>query len=555
MTKNNAMRPTRRRLMATGAAGAALVWLGPQLGWVPRARAATPPDKPNGQAVIGFSQEPTVFNPLMLHIEVDEGVYFNLFSALWRPGPDGNLIPDLVTEIPTVENGGISADGLNWRLKFKDGIKWHDGTPFSAEDVKYTIELINNPDFRAGRRAGHELVRDIQVVSPTELTWRLEKPYAPYPAILSWTFIVPKHILGKEADPNTSSFNTAPVGTGSFKWVERVPGDHITLAAFEDYFGEGPYFERLIFKYIPDMTVLYTQFQTGDVDYTGIQGISPDHYEEARSLAGRVVTPVPQPFVENIAFNLGLPVFQDKAVRDALYLAMDKQGLIESIYYGLPTPTESFLPKESWAFNPDLPAHSYDPEKAKQILEEAGWKLGSDGVREKNGVRLEFTNSTTAGNHTREQAQQLLQQTWGEIGAKMSINNLPPAVMWGDYWMMSKFETAMVGIGFGIGPDPDANDFFSSKSIGAKGGTGQNTTQYASPEVDKLLAEGASTVDKGKRKEIYQKMQEITRHDLPYLPIFQYKMVEGIKDGLQNFTPNVAVQENSWNAGQWYWSS
>ena len=555
MTGNNLMRPTRRRLMATGAAGAAMAWLGPQIGWVSRAQAATPPSKPTGQAVIGFSQEPTVFNPLMLHIEVDEGVYFNLFSPLWRPGPDGNLIPDLVTEIPTVENGGMSADGLNWRLKFKEGIKWHDGTPFSAEDVKYTIELINNPDFRAGRRAGHELVRDIQVVSPTELTWRLEKPYAPYPAILSWTFIVPKHILGKEADPNTSSFNTNPIGTGPFKWVERVPGDHITLAAFEDYFGEGPYLERLIFKYIPDMTVLYTQFQTGDVDYTGIQGISPDHYEEAKALAGRVVTPVPQPFVENIAFNLGLPVFQDQAVRDALYLAMDKQGLIEAIYYGLPTPTESFLPAQSWAYNANLPAHSYDPEKAKQILEEAGWKLGSDGVREKNGVRLEFTNSTTAGNHTREQAQQLLQQTWGEIGAKMSINNLPPAVMWGDYWMMSKFDTTMVGIGFGIGPDPDAYDFFGTKAIGAKGGTGQNTTQYNNPGVDKLLDEGAATVDQAKRKEIYQKMQEITRHDLPYLPIFQYKMVEGIKEGLQNFVPNVAVQENSWNAGQWYWAS
>ena len=148
-------------------------------------------------------------------------------------------------------------------------------TPFTAEDVKFTIELINNPDFRAGRRAGHELVRDIEVVSPTELTWRLEKPYAPYPAILSWTFIVPKHILGKEADPNTSSFNTAPVGTGPFKWVERVAGrPHRAGRHSTDYFGEGPYLERLIFKYIPDMTVLYTQFQTGDVDYTGIQGIS-----------------------------------------------------------------------------------------------------------------------------------------------------------------------------------------------------------------------------------------------------------------------------------------
>jgi peptide/nickel transport system substrate-binding protein len=248
-------------------------------------------------------------------------------------------------------------------------------------------------------------------------------------------------------------------------------------------------------------------------------------------------------------------VFQEQAVRDALYLALDKQGIIEAIYYGLPTPTESFLPNESWAFNPDLPAHEYDPEKAKKILDDAGWMPGADGVREKNGMRLEFTNSTTAGNHTREQAQQLLQQTWGEIGAKMSINNLPPAVMWGDYWMMSKFDTAMVGIGFGIGPDPDANDFFSSKAIGAKGGTGQNTTQYSSPEVDRLLAEGAAAVDQAKRKEIYHEMQKQTRHDLPYLPIFQYKMVEGIKEGLQNFTPNVSVQENSWNAGQWYWAS
>ncbi|HEX2526600.1 MAG TPA: peptide ABC transporter substrate-binding protein [Geminicoccus sp.] len=548
-------RPSRRKLMAMGLAGGAAVWMGPSIGWVGQAQAATPPEKPTGQAVIGFSQEPTVFNPLMLHIEVDEGVYFNLFSPLWRPGPDGNLIPDLVTEIPTAENGGISADGLTWRLKLKDNVKWHDGTPFTAEDVKYTIELINNPDFRAGRRAGHELVRDIQVVSPTELTWRMEKPYAPYPAILSWTFIVPKHILEKEADPNTAAFNNAPVGTGAFKWAERVPGDHITLEAFEDYHGDGPYLERIIFKYIPDMTVLFTQFQTGDVDYTGIQGISPDKYETAKSLEGRVVMPVPQPFVENIACNTGLPVFKDPKVREALYYAMDKQSIIEAIYYGLPIPTESFLPKESWAFNPNLPKHEYNPDKARQILDEAGWVPGSDGIREKDGVRLEFTNSTTAGNQTREQAQQFLQQNWLEVGAKMNISNLPPAVMWGEYWMMSKFETAMVGIGFGIGPDPDANDFFHSKSIGAQGGTGQNTTQYNSPEVDALLAEGASTTDQAKRKEVYAKMQEVTRRDLPYLPIFQYTMVEGIKEGLQNFKPNVAVQENCWNANEWYWAT
>ena len=142
-----------------------------------------------------------------------------------------------------------------------------------------------------------------------------------------------------------------------------------------------------------------------------------------------------------------------------------------------------------------------------------------------------------------------------EIGAKMSISNLPAAVMWGEYWMMSKFESAMVGLGFMIGPDPDATDFFSSRSIGAQGGAGQNTTQYDSKDVDALLQEGAATVDQDKRKAVYQKMQTVTRQDLPYLPIFQYAMVSGTKAGLAGFTPNVNVQENCWNANTWYWAT
>jgi peptide/nickel transport system substrate-binding protein len=311
----------------------------------------------------------------------------------------------------------------------------------------------------------------------------------------------------------------------------------------------------LIIKYVPDLTVLFTQFQTGDIDYIGLQGITADHYEEATKLADRVVTPVPQPFIENIACNTGLPQLKEQAVREALYYGMDKQSIIEAIYYGLPKPSESFLPQQSWAYNPDLPKHEYNPEKAKQILDAAGWQPGPDGVREKNGVRLEFLNSTTAGNHVREQAQQLLQQNWQDIGVKMTINNLPPAVMWGDYWMQSKFETAMVGIGFMIGPDPDASDFFATKSIGAQGGTGQNTCQYSSPEVDKLLQEGASTIDREKRAEIYRRMQEATRRDLPYLPIFQYAQVEGTKAGLQGFKPNIYVQMNTYNCNQWYWAT
>ena len=547
----DALKVTRRQLLVMGAAAGSMALVRPGLSW---AQTGSPPAQPSGQIIVGLSQEPTNFHPLMPSIEVDQGVYWNLYSPLWSVNEKGEFVPELAAEVPTIDNGGVTADGLNWRVKLRDDVKWHDGAPFSAEDVKFSLELINNPDFRAGRRDGHELVRDITVVSPTEITWRLESPYAPYPSILAWTSIVPKHLL-ENADPSAADFVRAPVGTGPFKWSERVPGDHILLTANEDYYGSGPYVERLVFKYIPDLTVLYTQFQTGDIDYIGIQGITADHYHEAKDLPERNVMAVPQPFIEMIACNLGFPQFKEREVREALYYAMDKQAIIEAIYYGLPKPAESYLPEQAWAYNPDLPKQEYNPDKARQILDQAGWKPGSDGIREKGGVRLAFENSTTAGNHVREQAQQLLQQNWKEIGVEMTIRNHPPAVMWGENWMMSQFDSAMVGIGFMTGPDPDATTYLHSSAIAAQTGSGQNTTQYSNPEVDKLLEEGASTVDVEQRKAIYHKVQELVRNDLPYLFIFQYAMVEGTKQGLQGYQANVNVQSNCWNIRDWYWAS
>jgi peptide/nickel transport system substrate-binding protein len=543
---------SRRQALALGLAGITVATLPDRA-----AAQATPkpPAKPTGQIIVGLSQEPTVFNPLMPHIEVDQGVHWALFSPLWSVDASGTFVPQLATEVPTLENGGISQDGLNWRIKLRGDVRWHDGAPFTADDVKYTLDLINNPHFRVYSRNGHELVTDIKVVSPTEITWRMRKSYAPYPSILSWTFIVPQHILSKAADPNTAPFNNAPIGTGPFRWSERMPGDHITLAANEHFFGTGPYVERVVFRYIPDLTALFTQFQTGAVDYTGIQGITADHYNQAIKLPNRKVVAGPAPFVESITMNMGNPVLRDPAVRQALYYAMDKKSIIDAIYYGLPTPTESFLPRQSWAFNPDLPKQVYDPAKARQILDAAGWKPGAGGIREKNGMRLAFANSTTAGNHVREQAQELLQQTWREIGVDMQIKNMPAAVIWGDYYNLSKYDSVMVGQDQMTGPDPDTTIYYSSKAIPAKGGSGDNTMQYINPKVDELLAQGASTLDQTKRAAIYREMQAIVRNDLPMLPIFQYAVIEGTKANLVGYQPSVYVASNCWNIGQWYWAT
>ena len=537
----------RRSVLQFGIAAGAI----PLLGVGARAQAKP---KPSGQVIIGLSQEPTVFLPLFPHIEVDDGIYMSLFSPLWAVDPKGNFLPRLAVEIPSVENGGVSADGLNWRIKLRGDATWHDGKPFTADDVKFTLDLLRDPNFPAGSRAGHERLRDITVVSPTEITWKMDTPFSPYTSILAWTWIVPKHLLEGQSDLHGSPFLRAPVGTGPFKWGDRVPGDHITLVANEAYFGEGPFVERVVYKYVPDLTVLYTQFRTGDIDYISLQGISADHYKEAQALQSRVIVATPTSSIENFYFNLGLPQFKDKAVREALYMSLDKKSIIDELYYGVPRPTESYLPPSSWAFNADLPKQVYDPEKAKALLDSAGWKPGAGGIREKDGVKLQFTNSTTAGNHLREQAQQLLQQGWQDLGIGMTIKNLPPAVMWGDYFNKSQFETAIVGINFMTGPDPAAPDYFSSKAIAAQGGNGTNTMQYVSPKMDELLQAGATTLDRAKRADDYKAIQAQLREDLPFLPIFEYVVIEGTKAGLSGYQPNANVRVNGWNVNTWKWA-
>ncbi|NTC84701.1 peptide ABC transporter substrate-binding protein [Agrobacterium tumefaciens] len=539
---------TRRQALGLLALGASGVVLSGLPGF---SRAMAQDMAAKGQLTVGFSQEPTVFNPHMPHIEVDEGIHFSIFDPLFYVDEKGAFVAALAAEVPTVENGGISADGLNWKVKLRDDVKWHDGKPFTAEDVKFTLELLVDPNFRSWRKTGHEFVRDLTVVSPTEITWKMEKPFAPYPSILASTFITPKHLLGAEADRNTAAYNNAPVGTGAFKWKERVAGDYILLDANTEYFGDGPHIERLVYKYVPDLNVMYTQFKTGDIDVVGLQWITPDHYDEAKDLAGKVVNVVPGSTIESLSFNMERPQFKEPAVREALYAAIDKQSIIEALYYGLPTPTESYVPQQSFYYNPDLPKHEYSIEKAKKLLDDAGWAPGADGIRAKDGVKLAFTCSTTAGNHIREQVQQYMQQSFKDIGVEMTISNLPPAVMWGDYWMLSKFDSVIVGLDFLTGPDPDTSDFFRSTSSAAKGGSGQNTWQFVNKDVDDLLAKGGSLFVPEERKAVYLKIQEIMRKELPLLPLFQYATVRGHKQGVENVKPNVNNRIDTWNVATW----
>lgn len=517
------------------------------------ARAQTTPKK-GGQVIAGLSQEPTLFNPILSNLEVDRGVQYAIFDTLWRIDENAQFVPDLATEIPTVANGGISADGLNYTVKIRTDAKWHDGTPLTIKDVVFTHTTILDPKVPSPIKLGHDKVAKAETPDDFTLKMTLSEPFAPFLIVWSDTYIVPQHILQGQ-DLTTSDFNsTKPVGSGPFTFVSRTPGESIELAANPAYHGPGPYLDKLIVKYLQDTNILFTQFKTGEVDYTGLQGILASNYVEAQTLADRVINKAPTSFVEFIYPNFGNPIFGDKAVRQAMYDAMDKENILSTIYLDIHTNSETYLAESSWANDPNLPKHEYSPDKAKAGLDAAGWTVGDGGVRAKDGVKLSFTNSTTKGNNVREQAQQYLQQTWKDVGIDMQIDNMPPAVIWGDYYQKSKFDTVMVGEISGVGGDPDATARFASTQIPVQSGAGKNNMQYKNPELDTLLAQGAKEVDQQKRKAIYYKVQEIVRADLAVLPIFHYTNVEGTKAGLTNYKGNAFVVSNMWNVNEWFWA-
>lgn len=532
---------SRRDLLLASAAAMAL-------GGVRFANAAQP-----GQCIDAFTQEAVNFNPLLyVNSGCETAVEFSVFDGLWKLTPEGTFTPNLAVEVPTVANGGVSADGRTWTVKLRNDVYWHDGVKFTAADVIFTMDAILNPKILVRSRNGQDQVAKYEALDDHTVRFTLKGDYAPY--IVAWqkTSVIPKHILEKEADMNTAAFNTNPVGTGPYIFKNRVAGSYIEYAANPKYHLGAPKITSLIQKFVPDQQTLYAQFQTGEVDiFDSVQGIPPLLYSKAKQLPGVSIPLTASPFVEFIYFNCGKPQFSDKRVRQALYMAVDKKGWSEAVYYGLPMPTLSYLSPTHWAYNKNLKDPGFSPQKAAALLDEAGWKVGADGIRAKDGVKLSFTMSTTAGNKSREQAQQLVQQNWKKIGVEMTIKNMPASVVWGDYTVKSEFDTLMVAWDPLLYPDPDYSDRIMSSLIPAKTGNGSNYVQYVNPEIDALCVKGTSVVDQAERKKIYDRIQEILLEDLPFAPIFAYNTPAGVHDKVKGYKPNGYTPCNSWNNNEW----
>jgi len=544
MGSRNQRRMNRTKFMKVFTVAVVVAVVG--IGWLGLLPERTWADKKTNSVIIGINAETSQFNPILWGDAAFEGLPSAcMFDALWDPRPDGTWSPNLATKIPTVENGGVSKDGLTWKIELRKDVKWEDGTPFTAADVEFTWQAIVNEKNNVRERTGFDQIKEFKVIDDHHFEYTLSAPFAPM--YLSWSlqFIIPKHVLSKVPDMNTCEWNTTGTfGTGPYKMVERVPGSHIVFKRKPTHHLGVPKIETVIVKFVPDQTVLFTQLKTGEIDFLGGQGISKERYAEAKKLPGVDVW-LQHRSNDSLIFNSFRPYFQDKRVRQAIRMAIDREKIVKDVLYGLTQVTDTYLPPDHWAYNPKLKA-PYDPKKAAGLLDSLGWKVGPDGVRVKDGVKLAFTLSTTTGNKEREQLELLVQKNLKDIGVSVEIKNLTPAVMWGAFFEETQYDMIVCSQGADLTGDADQTASFHSKRP-------RWFYHPGTPEMDKCLEDGVRTLDRAKRKEIYLRYQELQFEECPLIYLYIFADIYGKKKGLEGYTANPYTMDFGRFVREWYW--
>lgn len=500
-----------------------------------------------GQLTYGSLQEPNTLNPLLSDLLATAEVGKLVFSGLVITSDTGEWLPDLAVDVPTTANGGVTADGLTVTYRLRPGVTWHDGTPFSAEDVKFTWQLIMNRNVNIVAREGYDRIRAVETPDKHTVVVKFREYYAPY--LTLFTTILPKHKLENESNINKASFNRAPVGTGPFKFKEWQVAEAIRFEANPAYYRGKPVLDSIIYKVIPDANILLTQLKAGELDIAGNIGFS--YLEQIKAISGIRAVITPTMIWEHMDFNLDNPLFQDIRVRQSIARAIDRQAIVDEVLKGAAGPADGDQSPMSWAYNPLQQPPSRDLNAARDLLGQAGWQPGTDGIMTKNNKKLAFSLSVPTGNKLREQTAQKIAEQLKEIGVLVEIRQVDTAVFFADTLRNRQFATAMYAWVAGL--DPDNLNLWHSRKIPSRANAydGQNYPGWRNPEIDKLSETGVRTIDVTARKNIYFRIQELIRAECPVVPLYFRGNIDAVKTAVVNYQPNPTPAGNLWNAWQW----
>jgi len=446
--------------------------------------------------------------------------------------------PELATEVPTEENGGISKDGLTITWHLRKGVKWSDGAPFDADDVVFSTNAVNNPKNNEVGRDGWDLITKIDEPDKFTVVYHLKKKYSGYlPSFFGSAganpCVIPKHILGNLPDINHAPYNSKPVGIGPFRYVDWVRGDHITLEANPYYWRGVPKIKKVIYKVIPDRNTLVTQLQTGELDMWTF--IPAAYVDRVTALPHVARYRGPSYLYTHIDFNTSHPALKEQAVRAALRLATDRKTILEKVSHGVGILQESLITPASPLYEP-LPSVPYDVAQANKVLDDAGWVRGPDGVRAKNGVRLDLDVATIAGNQDVDARIEQLRSDWQQIGVKVTPKHYNSAlffqvtggILYGGKWDVTTFAWQLT-------PDGDLNTTNSCTNFPPNG---QNVTRLCDPRLEKWLQLQKVTYSEAARKPIVTNAVKQIIADVPYEVLYVSEDVHAYNSDLKNWHPN-----------------
>lgn len=504
---------------------------------------------PAKTVIVQEQQEPDALNKVLSNMMATTDVVSTMVGGLLSYDDQLQYYPELAEEVPSLENGGVQrvGNGMVVTYKLRKNVRWHDGQPFTSADVAFTHAVYMNPKVKATSREGYDAISRIETPDPHTVRVHFKEVYAAYLGMFDR--VLPRHVLEKSPDLNKDPYNRAPIGTGPFKFESWKSGDSVTLVANADYWRGKPSIDRLIFRFVPDENSAFVQLKSGGLHL--YQHASITQYQALKKMKGVTVYETPAVTYEHLDMNLDKPFFQDRRVRQAIAHAINKSEISQYIFKGLWQEAWSDKSPLSFVYNPAVEnMYPYDLEKARRLLDEAGWKVGKDGVREKDGQRFAVSISTTAGRKPRELTELLVQHYLKQVGIQVSIDNYPGAILFGPHpdghLRGGKYDMAL----YAWVSNVDPNNIFLWHS-GSIPPNGQNLVRLRNPEMDRLTEAGRLTLDPEERKRIYQRTQMVLAEDVPMIPLLWWTNLDVATSKLLNFKPSGAANGNMWNVHEW----
>jgi len=502
-----------RRLTVLAVLVLPAVWC---LGSAP-ARAEDAPVR-GGTLVVAIVSDPGHLNPAITTSGATHAASELLYNGLVGRDERGEPVSELA------ESWQVEQAGTVYRFRLRDGVKWHDGRPFTASDVKFTFEEVLLKFHARTRASMGAVLAGIEAPDDRTVVFRFKQPYAPllYQLDATEAPIVARHVY-QGSDPQTNPANSNPIGTGPFKFVSYAKGTEIRLARNPSYFKPGlPYVDGLVMRVIPDLSVQVLALENGEVDFLWeLAGPLQSRIKsDSRFQAARTgYNPGGSNCIMTMSFNLDRPVLKELRVRQAVAHALDRQPFLSQILFGdgkvAAAPISSEIP---WAHAAGLVMPKPDRAEAEKLLDGAGWKKEGEGPRTARGVpgvadgtrlSIDFLHFPTFAKYG-----ELVRQQLAVVGIGVVLKPLEPAVFAPMVFKDRNFDSNVISYCNGSDPEIGVRRMYHSSQIGPAPFT--NAAAYRNPRVDALFDEASRTVERDKRSRLYRQVQEIVVQDLPY---------------------------------------